>query len=163
MLIWSKYWFNYKDLCHISITFFNILLHVWGFLGNVAWALSRNNAVVHCYIFLATQQFKRKAYQQNCCARDNSHEDVSMVTGWSSMDFYWYRHSGFEIARVETCVCIWLRTPVGLRSDLVFRDRPGWTCTFVQRVVDLCLRVSCVRGPEEIGRTRLVRRAIDCN
>jgi hypothetical protein len=43
---------------------------------------------------------------------------------------------GFEIARVKTCVCIWRRTPVGLKSDLVFQDRPGWTCTCVRRVVD---------------------------
>jgi hypothetical protein len=114
----------------------NILLHVWGFLGNVTWALSRGGAVVHCCVSLTTQQFKRKAYQQHCCARDNSHGDVSMVTGLLSMDFYWYRQSCFEIARVETCVCIWLRTPVGWKSELVFRDRTGWTCTGVRRAVD---------------------------
>jgi hypothetical protein len=67
-----------------------ILFHVWGFLDNVTWALSRGGAVVHCCASLATQQFKRKAYQQHCCARDNSHGDVSMVTGLLSMDFYWY-------------------------------------------------------------------------
>jgi hypothetical protein len=59
-----------------------------------------------------------------------------VVTALLSMDFYWYRESGFEIVQVETCVCIWLRTPVGLKSELVFRDRPGWTCTCVRRVVD---------------------------
>jgi hypothetical protein len=61
--------------------------------------------VVHCCVSLATHQFKRKAYQQHCCARDNSHEYVSMVTGllstWTSTDIV----SVFlEFARVQTCV-----------------------------------------------------------
>jgi hypothetical protein len=128
------------------------MLHVWGFLGNVTWALSRNNAVAHCYISLATQQFKRKAYQQNCCARDNSHEDVSMVTGWLFMDFYWYRQSGFEIVLVylATDSCWfeeWFSVPRPSRLDVYVCSKSCW----------LCLRVCCVRGPEEIGRTRLVR------
>jgi hypothetical protein len=113
------------------------MLHVWGFLGRVTWALSRGGAVVHCCVSLATQQFKRNAYQQHCCARNNSHGDVSMVTGllstWTSTDI---ASVVLKIARVETCVCIWLRTPGGLKSDLVLRDRPGWTCTCVRRVVD---------------------------
>jgi hypothetical protein len=66
------------------------MLHMWCFLGRVAWELSRGGAVVHCCVSLATQQFKRKAYQQHCCARDNSHGDFSMVTGslstWTSTD-----------------------------------------------------------------------------
>jgi hypothetical protein len=61
---------------------------------------------------------------------------VTMVMGLMSMDFYGYRQCGLEIARVKTCVCIWRWTPVGLKSDLVFQDRPGWTCTCVRRVVD---------------------------
>jgi hypothetical protein len=79
----------------------------------VAWALSRGGAVVHCCVSLATQQFKRKAYQQHCGARDNNHGDVYMVTGLST----------------ETS------------NELV----------------------SCVLGLEEIGHTRCVRSAIDCN
>jgi hypothetical protein len=101
------------------ISFVITLLHVWGFLGSVAWALSRGGEVVHCCVSLATQQFKRKAYQQHCCACDSSHGDVSMVTGWLSMDFYWYRKSCLEIARVQTCVCIWLRTPFGWKTKFV--------------------------------------------
>jgi hypothetical protein len=58
-----------------------ILLHVWGFLGDVTWALSRNDAVVHFNVSLATQQFKRRAYPQHCYRRDNRHGDVSMATG----------------------------------------------------------------------------------
>jgi hypothetical protein len=57
------------------------MFHVWGFLGDVTWALSRNNAVGHCYVSLATQQLKRRAYQQLCYARNNRHRDVSMVFG----------------------------------------------------------------------------------
>jgi hypothetical protein len=45
--LWMIYWWY-------------ILLHVWGFLGNIMWALSHNNAVVHCYVSLAMQQFKRR-------------------------------------------------------------------------------------------------------
>jgi hypothetical protein len=58
-----------------------------------------------------------------------------MVTGLLSDGLLRYRQCGFEIARVKTCVCIWRRTPVGLKSDLVFRDRPGRTCTCVRRVL----------------------------
>jgi hypothetical protein len=42
--------------------------------------------VVHCCVSLATRQFKRKAYQQQCGARDNNHGDVSMVTGLLSAE-----------------------------------------------------------------------------
>jgi hypothetical protein len=42
-----------------------ILLHVLDFLGSVTLAPSRNNGIVqHCCVSLATQQLKRKAYQQ---------------------------------------------------------------------------------------------------
>jgi hypothetical protein len=86
-------------------TKFSILLHVWGFLGKVTWALSRNNAVVYCYVSLATQQFKRSAYPQHCCARDNSNGDVSMVTGLLSSNFYWFSQSCLEIAECRrACV-----------------------------------------------------------
>jgi hypothetical protein len=89
------------------ITFLHamIMLHVWGFLGNVTWALSRNNAVVQCYVSLAKQQFKRRAYPQHCYARDNRHGDVSMFTGLLSSDFYWYSQSCLEIAECRrACV-----------------------------------------------------------
>jgi hypothetical protein len=31
---------------------------------------------------------------------------------------------------------VWLRTPFGWKSELVFRDRTGWTCTCVRSAVD---------------------------
>jgi hypothetical protein len=80
---------------------------VWGFLGNITWALSHNNAVVHCYVSLATQQFKRRAYLQHCYARDNRHGDVSIVTSLLSMDFYWYSQSLFGNRLVQMCVWGW--------------------------------------------------------
>jgi hypothetical protein len=83
------------------------MLHVWDFLGNVTWALSRNNAVVHRYASLATQQFKRRAYPQHCYARDNRHGDVSIVTSLLSTDFYWYSQSLFGNCLVQMCVCGW--------------------------------------------------------
>jgi hypothetical protein len=63
-----------------------ILLHVWGFLGDVTWALPRTNSVVHFYVSLATQQFKRRAYPQHCYVRDNGHGNVFMITGLLSSD-----------------------------------------------------------------------------
>jgi hypothetical protein len=109
---------------------YTITLHVWGFLGNVTWALSRNNAVVHCYVSLATQEFKRKAYQQHCCARDNSHGDVSMVTGLLSSNFDWYRQCVFEITRVQTCVCLATDT-FGWKTEFVSGncERSTWVYT----------------------------------
>jgi hypothetical protein len=69
------------------------------------WALSRNNAVVHCCVSLTTQQFKQRTYQQHCYARDNRHGDVSMVTGLLSTDFCWYSQSCLKIAaRRRACV-----------------------------------------------------------
>jgi hypothetical protein len=32
--------------------------------------------------------------------------------------------------------CVWLQTPFGWKTELVFRDRTGWTCTCVRRAVD---------------------------
>jgi hypothetical protein len=83
-----------------SPTFHLVLLRVWGFLGDVTWTLSRNNAVVHRYVSLATQQFKRRVYPQHCYARDNRHGDVSMVTGLLSSDFYGFSQSVFGNRRV---------------------------------------------------------------
>jgi hypothetical protein len=62
--------------------------------------------MVHCYVSLATQQFKRRAYSQHCYARNNRHGDVSMVTGLLSTDSYRFSQSCLEIARVHTCVCV---------------------------------------------------------
>jgi hypothetical protein len=77
-----------------------ILLHVSGFLGSVAWALSRGGAVVHCCVSFATQQYRR-VYQQHCCARDNRHGDV-YVHGIVVFD--WYRQCLFGNHLVQTCV-----------------------------------------------------------
>jgi hypothetical protein len=106
----------------------NIMLHLWGFLGDVTWALSRNSAVVHCYAPLATQQFKRRACPQHCYARDSRHRDVSMVTGLLSTDFYWFVVSPcLEIAECRRA-CVWLRTPFGWKTKLVLGNYERSTC-----------------------------------
>jgi hypothetical protein len=152
-----------------------LLLHVWGFFGNVTWALSGNNAVVHCYVSLATQQFKRRAYQQHCYARDNRHGDVSVVTGLST-DFYWFSQSCLEIAECRR-VCVWLRTAVSWKTEFVSEncERSTWVYTvdgedsrssrLVQVSDGLYAEVLlCASGP--IARRRIVptcvRRLSDC-
>jgi hypothetical protein len=101
-----------------------------GFLGDVMWALSRNNAVVHCYVSLATQQFKRRAYPQHCYACDNRHGDVSMVTGLLSTDFYWFVVSQcLEIAECRRA-CVWLGTPFGWKTELVLGNCERSTCVW---------------------------------
>jgi hypothetical protein len=107
----------------------SILLHVWGFLGNVTWALSRNNAVVYFYVSLATQQFKQRACQQHCCARDNTHGDVPMATGLLSSDFYWFS----RVLEITGCrrACVWLLTPFGWKTEFVSGncERSTWAYT----------------------------------
>jgi hypothetical protein len=136
-----------------------ILLHVWGFLGQVMWALLRNNAVVHCYISLAMQQFKWRAYQQHCYARNNRHRDVSMVFGiLLILSVLVWKESG---ADVRACLAMdsswleeWVSVPRPYRMDVYMCSKGCWLCLTV---------FSCVLGSEEIGRTRCVRSAIDCN
>jgi hypothetical protein len=86
---------------------------VWGFLGNVTWVLSRNNAVVHCYVSLETQQFKLRACQQHCCARETFlwSRDCCLRT---SIDFV----SRLEIAECRRA-CVWLPTPFGWKTEFV--------------------------------------------
>jgi hypothetical protein len=149
-----------------------LLLHVWGFLGNVTWALSCNNAVVHFYVSLATQQLKRRAYSQHCHARDNRHGDVSMVTGLLSTDFYWFVVSPcLEIPSVDARVCLatdsfWVYDWVSsgkLREKLVCldaswlqewefvpEDRRGCERTCVWRFTDCKNASSCWRLREEV-------------
>jgi hypothetical protein len=141
-----------KQICNsLRVTSYSILLHMWGFLGYVTWALSRNNAVVHCYVSLATQQFKRRAYLQHCYARDNTHGDVSMVTGLLSTDFYWFVGSQcLEIAEYRR-VCVWLRTPVGWKTELVSGncERSTWVWKLSDcKNESLCWEITR-RGPVE--------------
>jgi hypothetical protein len=89
------------------------------------WALSRNNAAVHCYVFLATQQFRRRAYQQHCYARNNRPRDVSMVFG-----ILLILSVVFENRLVQTCVCVWLWTPFGWKTEFVSGNCERSTCVW---------------------------------
>jgi hypothetical protein len=111
----------------------NILLHVWGFLGDVTWALSRNSSVVHCYVSLATQQFKRRAYQQHCYARNNRHRR-----------FYVLRNSTDIVSRVwkspsaDVLVCLatdsfWLEDSSYPEIAREAREFIRWTVKTVDR------------------------------
>jgi hypothetical protein len=106
-----------------------ILLHVWGFLGDVTWALS-HKAVVHCSVSFATQQCKWRAYSQHCYAHDSRHGDVSVVTGLLFTDFCWFAISPcLEIAECRR-TCVWLRTPVGWKTELVLGNCERSTCVW---------------------------------
>jgi hypothetical protein len=61
---------------------FIILLHVRFPWQRDVGVLSRNNGIVqHCCVSLATQQLKRRAYQQAAWLRTQKYTHVSMVFG----------------------------------------------------------------------------------
>jgi hypothetical protein len=70
-----------------------ILLHVWGFLAEVTWALSRNNAVVHCYLSLATQQYwalLASLSSNNVISSIVTHTTIDTETLLWYSEFYWH-------------------------------------------------------------------------
>jgi hypothetical protein len=78
-----KYSFHIPAVLHDFYVLPSELLHVRFPWQLDVGALSRNNGIVqHCCVSLATQQLKRRAYQQqHCYARNNRHRDVIMVFG----------------------------------------------------------------------------------
>jgi hypothetical protein len=132
---------------------------MWGFLGDVTWAVSRNNAVVHCYVSLATQQLKRRAYPQHCYASDNRHRDVSMVRGLLSREFYWFVVSRvWKLPSVDVFLC--------LATDYCWLEH--WVSAGKLREKHVCLEASCLQKLEFVtgesrGRARTcVWRFTDC-
>jgi hypothetical protein len=85
---------------------------------------------VRSWISIATQQFKQRAYQQHCYVRDNGHGNVSMVTGLLSTDIYWFVLS--PCLEITECIraCVWLRTPVGWKTELVLGNCERSTCVW---------------------------------
>jgi hypothetical protein len=131
-----------------------ILLHVWGFLGDVTWALSHNNAVVHCYVSLATQQFLRMGYPQHCYERDNRHGNVSIVTGLLSTDFCWFVVSPcLEIAECRrVCLEIAECRRVCLATDCCRLE--DWVSTGKLREKLVCLEASWLQEWEFVPDER---------
>jgi hypothetical protein len=139
----------------------NVLLHVRFPWRRDIGALSRNNAMVHCYVYLATQQFKRRAYPQHCYARDNSHGDVSMVTGLLSTDFYWFSQSVYwKSQRVDVRVCLatdsfwleeWVSVPRLYRSDVYVCSKSCRLCLTV-----VCWLLECNKVPSWIENPEYV-------
>jgi hypothetical protein len=104
-----------------------IVLHVWGFLGNVTWALSRNNAwyIVRCNATIQTEGL--------LAALLRTWQDTEMFL-WSryrclqtSIDFV--VSSCLEIAECRR-VCVWLWIPAGWKTELILGNCERSTCVW---------------------------------
>jgi hypothetical protein len=111
-----------------------IMLHVWGSLGSVTLALLQQCTSTTLLRSLATQQYwaaLASLSSNNVINSIVTHATIDTETLLWYSEFYWHHQSGFEIARVKTCVCIWLRTPFGWKIKFVSGncDRSTWVYT----------------------------------